>query len=113
MWLGARMRIPRPSRAVLYESPTYLALLARIAANPRRLREARGWTQEECAGRCGQLAPALLRRIEAGVGRGKGNVTTLTLARLCDGLELDGDEFLRTAPPLPKRRPGRPRTPTD
>ena len=103
------MRTPNPARAVLYASPTYRVVLARIAANLRRLREARGWTQEECAGRCGEIAPALLRRIEAGGT----NVTALTLARLCDGLEVDGEEFLRPALPLPKRRPGRPRKQTD
>lgn len=100
------MKRRKSERAALYETPTYLSLLGRVGANVRRLRHARGWTQEECAHRCLDLGPALLRTIESG----RSNLTAATLARLCDGLGVDAAEFFVPAAPLAKRRPGRPRT---
>lgn len=99
------MKRRKSERAALYETPTYLSLLGRMGANVRRLRHARGWTQEECAHRCRDLGPALLRTIESG----RSNLTAATLARLCDGLEVDAAEFFMPTAPLAKRRPGRPR----
>ena len=60
------MRNRKPARAALYQSANYLALLASIGANVRRLREARGWTQEELAYRASEMTPPMLRTIEAG-----------------------------------------------
>lgn len=82
-------------------------MVERIAANARRLREARGWTQEEAAERCTELHPTLYRSIEAG----RPNVTAATLARLCEGFAVDVSELFVPAPPLVKRPRGRPKVP--
>lgn len=95
---------PRVAKRVQLFGESYRAVVERIGANVRRLREAKGWTQEECAYRCQDLGPALLRTIEAG----RTNVTAATLVRLSDGLGVDiADLFVPTAP-LPKRSRGRP-----
>ena len=73
------MKERAPARVKLF-GPTYEAMVARVGANVRRLREARGWTQEECAYRCNDLGPALLRTIEAG----RTNITAATLAAVFD-----------------------------
>lgn len=99
------MRRRNTDREALYASPAYRALLGRIGANVRRLREAKGWTQEECADRCGEMSAPLLRRIELA----STNVTALTLARLAEGLDVDAAELLAPGTPHTKRRPGRPR----
>lgn len=99
------MKRQKPRRAPQYTDPTYLEIVARIAANLRRLREARGWSQEECAFQCGDMSPSMLRTVE----RGATNVTTTTLARLCKGLGTDVVELLAPAPPLARRKPGRPK----
>ncbi len=79
--------------------------MARIGANVRRLREAKGWTQEECADQCKEMSAPLLRRIELA----STNVTALTLSRLAEGLGVDASELLAKGTPHTKRRPGRPR----
>ena len=99
------MKSRDPSRAQLYETETYAALVARLAVNLRRLRESRGLTQEEFAFRCQELDPAMLRTIEAG----EANVTVTNVARLCDGLGVDVLDLYAVAPPLTKRGPGRPK----
>ena len=99
------MRRRNTDREALYASPAYRALLGRIGANVRRLREAKGWTQEECADRCGAMSAPLLRRIELA----STNITALTLARLAEGLGVDAAELLAPGTPHTKRRPGRPR----
>ena len=98
------MRRRNPDRGPLYESRAYLDLLARIGANVRRLREAKNWSQEECAFQCGDMSAPLLRRIELAAT----NVTALTIARLCEGLAVDAVELLAAGTPHQKRRPGRP-----
>jgi transcriptional regulator with XRE-family HTH domain len=95
-----------PKRAELF-GETYEGVVTRIGANLRRLREARGWTQEECAFQCKDLGPALLRTIEAG----RTNITAATIARLCDGLGVDAAELFAPAAPIPKRGRGRPKQP--
>ncbi len=99
--------MPRPSgrsrRSHQYGGKTYRDLLARLAANVRRLRSARGWTQEEAAHQCG-MTTAFFQSVE---GEGT-NPTGTTLARLADGLHADVSELLRETEPLPPRRPGRP-----
>jgi len=99
------MKSRDPNRAPLYEAETYAALVARLAVNVRRLREAKGLTQEEFAFRCHELDPSMLRTIEAG----EANVTVTTVARLCDGLGVDVLDLYAAAPPLTKRGPGRPK----
>lgn len=100
----ARPRARRPERAAQYENPTYRALVARLGANLRAMRQARGWTMEEAADRCGLLYPNY-QPIESG----RINVTATTLARLADGFGVDPGELLAIrdeAPPSsPPRRP--------
>lgn len=95
---------PRVAKRVQLFGESYRAVVERIGANVRRLREARGWTQEECAYRCQDLGPALLRTIEAG----RTNVTAATLVRLSDGLDVDIAELFVPALPIAKRKRGRP-----
>lgn len=96
----------RPSaRDPLYEEPEYVAILGRVAANVRRLREAKGWTQEEAAHQCRELAVLVYASIE----RAENNFTAVTLARLAKGFGVDARELLEPAPAPPPRPPGRPR----
>ena len=83
----------------------YREVLERLAANVQRLRAARGWTQEECSARCGDLDITLLRSIEAA----RANVTAATVARLCEGLGADVAEFYDPRTAFVRRGPGRPR----
>lgn len=99
----------RPSvRDPLYEAPEYVDLLGRTAANLQRLRTARGWTQEEAAHQCGELAVLVYASIE----RGDDNFTAVTLARLARGFGVDVRDLLDPAPPPKPRRPGRPKKST-
>jgi len=95
------------ARAGLYAGPAYLALLERVAMNVRRLREGLQITQEEAAARAA-MGLRLWQAIEAATS----NVTMLTLARVCAGLDADCvDIFARATNPssLPKAGRGRPR----
>jgi transcriptional regulator with XRE-family HTH domain len=87
----------------LYARPTYVDLLARLAANTRRLREAKGWTQAEAAEHC-EMATYVLQTVEGG----RANFTGTVVARLCDGFEVDVRELFVPAAPLAKRPRGRP-----
>lgn len=92
-------------RVELFQTATCQGLVARFGANVRRLREARGWTQEEAAFQAREFDPALLRTIEAGTA----NLTITTIARLCDGFGVDVLDLFAPAPPIVKRPRGRPR----
>lgn len=101
-------RLPS-NRDVFYELPEYLDLLSRLAANVRRLREAKGWTQDEAAHQCLKMGVLVYASIE----RGENNLTAVTLARLAVGFGVDVRSLLDPAPLPTPRKPGRPRkTPT-
>lgn len=78
------MRQRRPGRASQYETDAYREIVARLAKNARRLRDRKGWTQEEAAHHCG-MATRVWQRVESG----EVNATVTTLARLCEGLGVD------------------------
>ena len=92
----------RPGEAA---DPAYRSALTRVATNLRRLRLARGWTQEEAARRCGDMATQYLQLIE----REGVNVTVSTLSRLAQGFGVDIADLLAASEPLPPRAAGRPR----
>lgn len=87
------MAKPTPHRVHLRETRDHLRLQARFIANLRRLREARGWTQDECADRADMLMQAY-QRIETG----RSNVTLVTLSRLVSAFGVDVQEFFVTTP---------------
>ena len=102
----AVMRAKYKDRAPQYTSPRYTEILARLAANVRRVREERGWTQEDTAARCGGMSTYLYQLVETGTT----NPTATTLARLCDGFELDVVALLApVSAPLAARTGRRPR----
>ena len=82
-------RRAKEERRPQYRSRTYIFLQRTLAVNVRRLRSEFGWTQEEAAFECG-MSPRLLQSIEAA----KPNVTFTTLARLCEGFEVEAYELL-------------------
>jgi transcriptional regulator with XRE-family HTH domain len=84
-------------RAMLYDSPVFKDLQRRLAANVRRLRAAKRWTQEDAAHACG-MPVRLLQGVEAG----KDNVTLVTLARLVDGF---GGDVQRLFAPADEEKP--------
>ena len=79
----------KKTREHQYESGAYLSILERIAVNCRRLRESAEWTQEEAAHNIG-LSTRLLQRAEAC----DANLTLTTIARLCQGYEVDISELV-------------------
>jgi transcriptional regulator with XRE-family HTH domain len=87
----------------LYKDLVYLDLISRLAANVRRLRAVRGWTQEEAADRCG-MATLVLQTAEGG----RKNFTGTVVARLCKGFGVDVRDLFAPAAPLAQRKPGRP-----
>ncbi len=82
-------RSSRPERRAQYRSSSYEQIVTRLAANVRRLRKLRNWTQERVAFEC-KMPLRLVQRLEA---RGT-NATATTLARLCKGLKVDVTELL-------------------
>jgi transcriptional regulator with XRE-family HTH domain len=78
-------------------------VLRYVAANTRRLRARRDFTQEELAEATG-LDTRFVQRVE----RGTINMSIETLVRIADGLGVLPGALLRTAH-LPRPRPGRPK----
>jgi transcriptional regulator with XRE-family HTH domain len=66
-----------------------------IATNVRRLRHAKGWTQEELADRVG-LSARYLGQVE----RGQPSMSVTVLGRLADTLAIPASELVR----MPTRR---------
>ena len=86
----------RPERAEQYESDAYRELQRRLAAAVRRLRDQKGWTQEEAAHQCG-MTTRLYQRVEGE----EVNLTFTSLARVCTGFEVD---VVRLLKPLRSKR---------
>ena len=95
----------RADRSGQYETPEYRELLARVAANTRRLRDATGASQEEAAHLCGEMPTRLYQMVESGLT----NVTATTLGRLCVGFGVDIVALVAPAAPMAKRKRGRPK----
>lgn len=87
-------------------SAAHRTLLGRIAANARRLREERGWTQAQVAERC-DLSLFTIQCVEAA----ETSITTTTLALLCEGFDVEPGVFFQHAMLPKKRKRGRPRGP--
>lgn len=96
----------RASRASQYETPAYREILARVAANTRRLRDATGLSQESAAEKC-DMPTRSLQMVETA----QTNVTATTLGRLCVGFGVDVVALLAPAAPMAKRKVGRPKRP--
>jgi transcriptional regulator with XRE-family HTH domain len=80
-------------RVVQYESVTYRDLQLRIAQGVRETRAEYGWTQEEAAHRC-DMSTRLFQQVETG----NANLTLTTIARLCEGLDVDARTLLAPKP---------------
>lgn len=92
----ARQR--KKARNHQYESETYIEIQERIAVNCLRLRKSEDWTQEDAAHELG-LSTRLLQRAELG----DSNLTLTTIARICEGYEVDITELVAK----PRRRKSR------
>lgn len=86
------------------QPPRYPELLESIAANVRRLREKRGWSQARLAEEI-DVAERYVQKIEAG----KVNLGVTTLVALADALDVTPGRLLRTAT-RPPTKVGRPRS---
>ena len=86
--MGNRPR--RKERAAQYESAAFEEIQGRIAAAVKKQRKRQALSQEEAAHRCG-MSTRLLQMVEAG----SSNLTLTTIARLCEGLEVDVLDLVR------------------
>ncbi len=66
--------------------------LSRLGNNVRRLRQKRGWTQDQLA-----AASGLHRTYISGIERGERNVSVVNMGRLALAFEVDPEELLRNA----------------
>jgi transcriptional regulator with XRE-family HTH domain len=83
-------RAARPERQ---DTASFQDLQGRLAVSVKWLRERAGITQEEAAHRC-----AMPTRLYVGIEHGESNATLLTLARLCEGLEVGVEELFSRRP---------------
>ncbi|MCQ8280144.1 helix-turn-helix transcriptional regulator [Acetobacteraceae bacterium KSS8] len=77
-----------------------------MAINLRRLRHAKGMTQEELAERAGLSA-----RYVGGIERADVSASVTVLGRIAEALEIDATELLRAAPSKSRKRAAEPLTP--
>ncbi len=91
------MRRKSTHRDPQYAAPEYVTFLGRLAGNIRQMRGVRGWTQEEAAVHCADMAPYVYRRIEGG----HTNLTATTLIRLAVGFGVDVAELVAATSPIP------------
>ncbi len=84
----------------------FAKLAGRVAANARRLREARGWTQAEAASKS-SLDDRAYREVESG----RANLTLAMLLRVARAYDDDVASLLVPTSSWSPRRPGRPPTP--
>jgi transcriptional regulator with XRE-family HTH domain len=73
-----------------YLSARFEDMIQRIGANVLALREQKGWSQENAAKRC-SMGLRMYQRVEAA----EGNLMTTTMARLCDGFDVDVVRLVR------------------
>lgn len=99
------MREIQKARADQYKSPIYIDAKQRVAMNVRRMRAERGWSQEKCVEKCGEMPLNVLRQVESATA----NLTLVTLARLSMGFEVDIAALFEPAEPFEKRKRGRPK----
>jgi transcriptional regulator with XRE-family HTH domain len=78
-------------------------LLESVAANIRRIRKRRGYTQEQLAERAA-LDLKFLQKVETGTS----NISIVTLWRVTEALGVDATKLMQAAH-LPKAKRGRPR----
>ncbi len=97
------MRRRCATRAEQYERPSFRVLQERVASNTLSIRERWGWSQEEAAHRF-SMATQVFQRVEAGTV----NLTLTTVARVCDGLDVDPVALFAPAPAPLRRGRGRP-----
>jgi transcriptional regulator with XRE-family HTH domain len=70
-----------------------------VAINIRRLRNGKGWTQEDLADRVG-LSVRYLGQVE----RAQASMSVTVLGRLADALEIDAGELVRSGGDIKKTR---------
>lgn len=83
----------KTARQPQYESAAFLDIQARVAAAVRSLRKKAKISQEEAAHRC-EMSTRLLQQVESA----QANLTLTTLARLCEGFEVDISRLVRKVP---------------
>jgi transcriptional regulator with XRE-family HTH domain len=70
-----------------------------MAVNLRRLRHAKGMTQEELAERAGLSA-----RYVGGIERAGVSASVTVLGRIAQALEIEATDLVRAAPPKPRKK---------
>jgi ribosome-binding protein aMBF1 (putative translation factor) len=89
-WYGGGVSKKGADKKKQDEATRLAELVERIAANTIELRRLRGWTQLKAAEQC-SLDPRLYRRVE----RGESPASLPTIARLCNGFDVDVVRLIR------------------
>jgi hypothetical protein len=89
-WYGCRVSKNGADRKKQDEATRLAELVERIAANAMELRLIRGWTQLKAAEQC-SMASRLYRRVE----KGESPASLPTIARLCNGFDVDVMRLVR------------------